>query len=400
MKILVLDPKLAGISGDMLLSALIDLTNSTDVVLDLEEAINRLENCRKFKVEVVERDVGILAKGLEIEIKERRLSNPADLRRAVKSVAESLEMSERASRFAYRVIDDLVRAEARLHGGEFHLHEIASLDTIFDVVGTALILDREGYFDAEIYTTPPVLGGGFIEIDHGKVTSPAPATLEILAAHGFRYSNFNVNAELTTPTGAALLVNLTENVVDVFPPMKPSRIGYGAGTKCVDGIVNVLRVAEGEDFRAVNDRIVILETNVDDASGEIVGHAVKRLFDEGAVDVYVIQAIGKKNRPTNVISVISDYKNCHRIAEVLMRETGTIGVRIYELPRLVAERKKEKVEVELFGKKFEVTIKTSKVGESVINVKPEYEDLRKIAEDLNIPLREVLREVEKNITFF
>ena len=400
MKILVLDPKLAGISGDMLLSALIDLTNSTNVVLDLEEAINRLENCRKFKVEVVERDVGILAKGLEIEIKERRLSNPADLRRAVKSVVESLEMSERASRFAYRVIDDLVGAEARLHGGEFHLHEIASLDTIFDVVGTALILDREGYFDAEIYTTPPVLGGGFIEIDHGKVTSPAPATLEILAAHGFRYSNFNVNAELTTPTGAALLVNLTENVVDVFPPMKPSRIGYGAGTKCVDGIVNVLRVAEGEDFRAVNDRIVILETNVDDASGEIVGHAVKRLFDEGAVDVYVTQAIGKKNRPTNVISVISDYKNCHRMAEVLMRETGTIGVRIYELPRLVAERKKEKVEVELFGKKFEVTIKTSKMGESVINVKPEYEDLRKIAEDLNIPLREVLREVEKNITFF
>ncbi|WP_456329058.1 nickel pincer cofactor biosynthesis protein LarC [Archaeoglobus sp.] len=397
MKILVLDPKIAGISGDMLLSALIDLTNSTDAVLDVEEAINRLENCQKFKVEVIERDMGILAKGLEIDIKERRLSSPADLRKAVKSVVDSLELSDRASKFVYRVIDDLIGAEARLHGGKFHLHEIASLDTIFDVVGTATILDREGYFDAEIYTTPPVLGGGYIKMDHGKIASPAPATLEILAAHGFRYSNFDVNTELTTPTGAALLVNLTENVVDVFPPMKLNRIGYGAGTKRVDGIVNVLRVAEGKDFRAVNDRIVILETNVDDASGEIVGHAVRRLFDEGAVDVYVTQVIGKKNRPANVISVISDYKNCHRMAEVLMRETGTIGVRIYELPRLVAERRKEKVEVELFGKKFEVTVKTSKIGERVINVKPEYEDLRKIAEGLDIPLREVLREVEKNI---
>ncbi len=397
MKILVLDPKIAGISGDMLLSALIDLTDSIDAVLDVENAINRLENCHSFRVEVVERDMGVLAKGLEIDIKERRLPSPVDLRKAVKSVVERVSLSDRASRFVYRVIDDLMGAEAKLHGGEFHLHEIASLDTIFDVVGAAAILDRNDYFDAEIYTTPPVLGGGYIEMDHGKIASPAPATLEILAAHGFRYSNLSVNAELTTPTGAALLVNLTGNIVDVYPPMRLNRVGYGAGTKRVDGIVNVLRVAEGEDFRAVNDRIVILETNVDDVSGEVVGHAVRRLFDEGAVDVYVTQVIGKKNRPANIISVISDYKNCHRMAEVLMRETGTIGVRIYELPRLVAERRKERVELELFGRKFEVTVKTSKVGERVINVKPEYEDLRKIAESLDLPLREILREVEKNL---
>ncbi len=397
MKILVLDPKIAGISGDMLLSALIDLTDSIDAVLDVENAINRLENCHSFRVEVVERDMGIRAKGLQLELIEKRLSNPSDFRRAVESVLKILDLSEKASRFVYNVVDDLVWAEAKLHGGEFHLHEIASLDTIFDVVGTAAILDRNDYFDAEIYTTPPVLGGGYIEMDHGKIASPAPATLEILAAHGFRYSNLSVNAELTTPTGAALLVNLTGNIVDVYPPMKLNRVGYGAGTKRIDGIVNVLRVAEGEDFRAVNDRIVILETNVDDVSGEVVGHAVRRLFDEGAVDVYVTQVIGKKNRPANIISVISDYKNCHRMAEVLMRETGTIGVRIYELPRLVAERRKERVELELFGRKFEVTVKTSKVGERVINVKPEYEDLRKIAESLDLPLREILREVEKNL---
>ncbi len=399
MKILVLDPKIAGISGDMLLSGLIDLTGDLDSISEVEEAINQLKNCHRFRVKVVERDVGILAKGLEIDIRERRLSDPLDFRNAVESVAKSVDLSNHASKFVQNVIGDLIGAERKLHGGEFHMHEIASLDTIFDVVGTATLLDRNGYFDSEIYTTPPVLGGGYIEMDHGKIASPAPATLEILATHGFTYHNFNVNAELTTPTGAALLVNLTNNVVDVFPPMKLNRVGYGAGTRRVDGIVNVLRVVEGEGFRAVNDRIVILETNVDDVSGEVIGHAVRRLFDEGAVDVYVTQAIGKKNRPTNIISVISDYKNYHRMAEVLMMETGTIGVRIYELPRLIAERRKEKVEIEIFGRKFKVTVKTSRVGEKVINVKPEYEDLRKIAENLNLPLREVLKEVEKNLHF-
>ncbi len=397
MKILVFDPKIAGISGDMVLSALIDLTDSVDSILEVEEAINQLENCHTFRVKVIERDMGIVAKGLEIDLKERRLSNPSEFRKAVESVVEKVDLSEQAFKFVYGVINDLVRAESKLHGGEFHLHEIASLDTIFDVVGTAVLLDRNGYFDAEIYTTPPALGGGYITMDHGKIAAPAPATLEILAAHDYRYFNFNVNAELTTPTGAALLVNLTKNIVDVFPPMKLNKIGYGSGTKKVKGIVNVLRVAEGEDFRAVNDRIVILETNVDDASGEIIGHAVNRLLENGAVDVYVTQAIGKKNRPTNIISVITDYKNCHNMVELLMKETGTIGVRIYELPRLVAERRKDVVEVELFGKKFAITVKTSKVGEEVINVKPEYEDLKKIAEDLNLPLREILKEVEKKV---
>ncbi|KUJ93042.1 MAG: pyridinium-3,5-bisthiocarboxylic acid mononucleotide nickel chelatase [Archaeoglobus sp.] len=298
----------------------------------------------------------------------------------------------------WNVIDDLISAEAALHGNNFHLHEVASLDTIFDVVGSAALLCRNGYLDAEIYTTPPALGGGSIEIAHGRITIPAPATLEILRRHKFRYSNFNVDAELTTPTGAAILANLTENIVDVFPPMTPFRVGYGSGTRKIHGVVNVLRVAEGDAFQAVNDRIVILETNVDDASGEIIGHAATRLFEEGAVDVYVTPAIGKKNRPTHVISVITDYKNYSRLVELLMRETGTIGVRIYELPRMVAQRKKERVEVFLEGKKFEITVKISRVGEKVINAKPEYEDLKRVARELNLPLREVAKKVEKILT--
>ena len=394
MKTLVIDPKIAGISGDMLFASLIDLTNSFDVVWQLENEINELENCKKFKVEVKDEDVGIVAKKLDIVLEERRLKHPDELKRAINKVAKNLDLSQNALNTINRVIDDLISVEAKLHKGNFHLHEIASLDTIFDVVGSVMLLDKNNFLDAFIYSTPPALGNGYIEMEHGKVACPAPATLEILAKHKFKYSNLQINMELTTPTGAALIVNLANSVIDFFPPITPSKIGYGAGTRKTEGLLNVLRVVEGEEFRAVNDKIIILETNVDDVSGEIVGYAINKLLKEGAIDVFITQAIGKKNRPVNIISVIADYKNYERMVELLMAETGTIGVRIYELPRLVAERKKKIVEIEIRGKKFQVTIKTSKVGKRVINVKPEYEDLRRIAESLNLPLREVAKIVE------
>ncbi|RLI79473.1 nickel pincer cofactor biosynthesis protein LarC [Archaeoglobales archaeon] len=397
MKILVIDPKIAGISGDMLLASLIDLTGSFDVVEQLEDEINKLENCKRFKVEVKDEDVGISAKKLEIEIDESRLKHPKGLKKAVNSVVKNLDLSQKAVNVVNRVVDDLINVEAKLHKTNFHLHEIASLDTIFDVVGSVMVLDKNNFLEADIYSTPPVLGNGYIEMEHGKIACPAPATLEILSKHRFKYSNLPVNMELTTPTGVALLVNIVSSIVDFFPPMTPVKVGYGTGTKKVDGLINVLRVVEGEEFRAVSDKIVILETNVDDVSGEIIGYTINKLLNEGAVDVFVTQAIGKKNRPVNVISVITDYKNYERMVELLMNETGTIGVRIYELPRLVAERVKKKIEVEIQGKKYQVTIKISKVGRKIVNVKPEYEDLKRIAEDLRMPLRVVSKIVEEAI---
>ena len=395
MKILVIDPKIAGISGDMLLASLIDLTNSFDLIDQLENEINKLENCKKFRVEIKDEDVGISAKKLEIEIDESRLKHPEDLKRAVNSVVKNLDLSQYAVGIVNRVIDDLINSEAKLHKTNFHLHEIASLDTVFDVVGSIMVLDKNDFLESDIYSTPPALGGGYIEMEHGKVASPAPATLEILAKHKFKYSNLHVNMELTTPTGAALLANIANSIVDFFPPMTPLKVGYGTGTRKVAGLLNVLRVVEGEEFRAISDKIVILETNVDDVSGEVIGYTINKLLKEGAVDVFVTQAIGKKNRPTNIISVITDYKNYERMVELLMDETGTIGVRIYELPRLVAERAKREVEVEIQGKKYRVRFKTSKVGKKIINVKPEYEDLRKIAEDLRMPLRVIAKIVER-----
>ncbi len=395
MKVLVIDARNSGIAGDMLLASLIDLTGDSDLLSDLETEIGKLENCKKFKVRLREEDVGIRAKGIDIEMEERRLSQPNELLKAVNTVAKNMDVSEFGISIINDVINDLIEAEKRLHKGNFHLHEIASLDTVFDVVGSVAILDKYGFFEADIYATPPLIGSGFINIDHGKIAVPAPATLEILRKHRFKFSNFNVNAELTTPTGAALLTNIARSTIDFIPPMTPIRVGYGAGKIRVDNLLNVLRVIEGEDFRAVNDRIVMIETNVDDVSGEIIGYVINKLLNEGAIDVFVTQAIGKKNRPVSIISAIATHKNYERIVELLMEETGTIGVRIYETPRLIAERAKKKIQIEVKGKKYEIHVKESKIGEKIISVKPEYEDLRRIAEETGIPLREIVKIVNK-----
>ena len=397
MRILVIDPKIAGISGDMLLASLIDLTNSFDLVDPLEDAINKLDNCRKFRVEVREEDVGIVAKRIDVEIDEIRLKHPEELKKAVDLVIKNLDLSQNAIGVINQVIGDLMEAEVKLHKTNIHLHEIASLDTIFDVVGSVMVLDKNNFLESDIYSTPPVLGSGYVEMEHGKIAIPAPVTLEILSKHKFSYSNLPVNAELTTPTGAALLVNITKTLVDLFPPMTPIKVGYGAGSKKIDGLLNVLRVVEGEEFRAIKEKIMILETNVDDVSGEVIGHAINKLLKEGAVDVFVTQAIGKKNRPVNVISVVTDFKNYERLAELLMEETGTLGVRVYEVPRFTAERRKEVIEIELYGKKYDVTVKISKVGRKTINVKAEHEDLKRIAEDLKMPLRKVTKIVDEHL---
>ncbi len=395
MKVLVIDPKIAGISGDMLLSSLIDLTEDFSSLQDLENEINKLENCERFKVRVEEEDVGIRAKKLNIEIKERRLKNPKELKEAINSVAKGIDLSYKGLKIAKKVIDDLIGAEAKIHKKHFHLHEIASLDTIFDIVGSIKLLEKHGFLESAIYSTPPLLGSGYINIDHGRIAVPAPATLEILRKHRFKFCNFSVNAELTTPTGAALLVNIAESIFDFVPPMTPLRVGYGAGTKKVDNILNVLRVIEGEEFKAVSDRIVMIESNLDDVSGEVMGHVINKLLKEGAIDVFITQAIGKKNRPVSIISAIANHKNYEKLVELLMMETGTIGVRIYEIPRLIAERVRKRVEVEIKGKKYEISVKTSKIGRKVINVKPEYEDLRRIAEETKIPLREIAKIVDR-----
>lgn len=399
MKVLVIDPACAGIAGDMLLASLIDLTGEPRALDPLADAIRHLDLCREFRYEAESVDTGgITATRLAIEIEEEGATDGTELLEAAAAAAGAAGLSADARSRALAVLDDLAAAEAHLHRAGFSRHAIASVDTIFDIVGTMLLLDRAGLLTGTIIATPPALGGGTIHTEYGEIPGPAPATLDILARHRFPYASAPVDVELTTPTGAALLAGLAERAANPYPAMVPVRVGYGTGTREVPGRPDLLRVVEGESLPPGEDRMVILETNLDDIPGEVIGYAVERLFAEGAVDVFVTPALGKKNRPVSIVSVMAAAGEEDHLVRVLMEETGTLGVRVYEFRKVVAAREKETVPVSLGGRVYPVRVKTSTASGRLIAEKPEYDDLSTIAREQGIPLRFVDEEVRLRIS--
>jgi uncharacterized protein (TIGR00299 family) protein len=308
-------------------------------------------------------------------------------------ITKKIGLSDIAKTMALRIIDDLLSTDVKLHSSGFHHHEMSSVDTLFDIARSLALLDHHGFLDGEIFGTPPVLGSGFTRISGGEIACPAPATLEILCSHQTPYSSYPANMEMTTPTGAAIFANITDRIVDAYPPMTPLRVGYGTGSRVVKGRPSVLRVAEGKNFDAIQDRIIMLETNLDDVPGETIGYTVERLREAGAVDVFVTTASGKKNRPVQILHIITNQQDYPGLLRILMDETSTLGVRILDIPRLVAHRSRRTIRVSVRGETFEVSVKTSTVNGSLLAKKPEYDDLRKIAQHLKIPLNEVREEV-------
>ncbi|RLF04782.1 MAG: TIGR00299 family protein, partial [Thermoprotei archaeon] len=291
MKALIIDPRLAGISGDMLLASLVDLTKRiNDLYRLVEELERKIDYCRKVDLNIYDVDrLGIRAKRVELKIDEDlRGITPSRFKANVKKVLDDAELSDKAKDFVRRVINEILEAEVKVHYELKEMHEVASVDTIFDVIGVALLLDKAGLLNASIYATPPALGSGFIKTNHGILPVPAPVTLEILRKHEYPYFNISVDCELTTPTGAALLVSLASKIVDFYPPMRVRGVGYGAGSSSLAEIPNVLRVIEGDEGHATIERVVVLETSVDDVTGEIMGHLFDKLFELGALDVMII----------------------------------------------------------------------------------------------------------------
>ena len=398
MKVLVIDPKIAGISGDMLLAALVDLTGSEELLDPLADAIRELPRCEHFSFQI--RDVdegGISGKNLTINIREKNHRNHDDMRSSVDRIAKTIGLSATAQKKVQDIINDLFCADAKIHRSGFHNHAMASVDTLFDIIGSVLILDRHGFLGGEIFGTPPVLGSGFTRIAGGEIACPAPAALEILCRHQIPYSAFPADMEMSTPTGVAMFANLAERIVDAYPPMTPLKVGYGAGSRNIPGRPSVLRVVEGTNFDVIQDRIIMLETNLDDVPGETVGYVVERLREAGAVDVYVTSASGKKNRPVQILHIITNQLDYPGLMEILMEETGTLGVRILDIPRLVAHRSRQTMMIRVEGQEFDISVKTSTVNGKTIAKKPEYEDLKRIARALNIPLSKVREEILRQL---
>jgi pyridinium-3,5-bisthiocarboxylic acid mononucleotide nickel chelatase len=396
-KIVVIDAQVAGVAGDMVLGALLDLGANQEKVT---QAIKSLEG-DEFGYKNVSVDIqkvmrkGFCATKIDVTAKGKNRKDGNELIQIVEEVVKNLTLSAKAKQYASNVIHTLVETEAKLHGHHLpdaHLHEIGLVDTAAEIIGSAVALEDLGFFDAKIVATPVAVGGGTFHFSHGTVSAPSPAALAILQSHNFPFRGGPVESELATPTGASIIVNLTSEVSRFYPEMVPLKVGYGVGGKEFPEIANLLRITVGVPFTGglLEDQIAVIETNVDDVSGEIIGYCVERLLAEGAKDVSIIPMYTKKNRPGQIIKVLADQKDTQHLSRVLIAETGTLGVRVYFCERHIVNREPRLVEVLINGVKEPVKIKISKdANGEVVYIKPEFDDLKRLAEKTHKPLREL-----------
>lgn len=397
-KILVIDCNASGIAGDMLLGALLDLGVNVERVISAIKTLEAPEfGYRHIDIAIDEVTRGeFRATQIDVTSTAAEKRHGGDLIAIVEKAASGIYMSDKARAFASKVIRTIIEAEAELHKTSFedaHLHEVALIDTAAEIIGCAVALDDLHLFEAKIISTPLAVGGGVFKFSHGIVSAPAPATLAILQGKNFPFHGGPIEKELATPTGTALLVNLATEANSFYPSIVPLKVGYGAGTKEYPELPAVLRLTLGKasEMELVRDEIAVLETNIDDATGEVLGYTVDRLLAEGAKDVSILPVFTKKNRPAQIIKVIADQKDVAHLSEVLIAETGTLGVRVYYCERHIINRELLMVDLSVMGNKESVRVKVSKntKGE-IVRIKPEYEDLKRLAEKTKLPLRVLL----------
>lgn len=375
----------AGIAGDMALGALLDAGGDVGA---LRAGLQRLD-LGQFELEVsaVERG-GIGATRVEV------LAGPAGTARPwreVRALLGAAALAEPVRARALATFERLAEAEARVHRvppDEVQFHEVGAVDALVDVVGTALLLHDLGVTEA--WASPVATGGGRTRGAHGPLPVPAPAVLELL--RGVPLHAGGVPVELTTPTGAAILAAGVARFAEL-PPLRVARVGYGAGSRELDELPNVLRVILGErerDSGTAADGGLVLEANLDDMLPELAPWVMERLFAAGAVDVWLTPVQMKKGRPGITLSALCPPGTDARVRAVLWRETSTLGVRGVPVRKWMLERRL--VEVGLLGGK--VRVKLGMEGGRVVNVAPEYADCTRLADQTGRPLKEVIARAQ------
>ena len=374
----------SGISGDMTLGALVDLSAQSG------------ESDHSFDAQTIQsaiRSMGLADVSITSEIVKKHgfratkihINHPPEhahrhLHHITEMIDSSNEITGSAKSIAHRIFGELATAEARVHGStieKVHFHEVGAIDSIADIVGTAVALDL---LDIESIVSSPVpTGHGTITIAHGKVSIPAPATAELLK--GIPIAGSSIQAELTTPTGAAILKAMCHQF-DTLPPMQLIGVGYGAGTKDLDEQANVLRILLGESdsqaelpWPTESDRIVVLETNLDDCSPQQIADAAQRLMDAGALDVFQTPCVMKKGRSGVVLTVLTSASRAATLESIVFSHTTSIGIRRHSADRHKLIRRMETVETS-FGP---VRGKVVELPESKTRFFPEDNDVTTIA---------------------
>ena len=400
--VIVIDPQIAGISGDMLLCSLVDLgADKNKIISGVKTSEKFLSNStiKKIDFQKIQKH-GIQSTQLILELVESvHERKGSEIKKAIIDSVNALELSKKGKSFAVSCIDLLISSESKIHGipeDSVHFHEASSIDTLIDVIGITIALDDLKFFDEKITCLPICVGGDSVTFSHGTMSNPASAILEIFKNSNLIIKGSSVNDELTTPTGACILSTLTKNAIDYYPSMKINLIGYGAGQKNFESFSNVLKIVKGSENDFEVDSVKILETNVDDVSGEILGNLIEKLMKKGAKDVSIYHGITKKGRPTNLVSIICDDINVNEMVDILIFETETLGVRISESNRFIVPRTTHETSLMIEGQSFKINYKKS-LFKGKTNFKIEFDDLKNISSLVDKSINETNSILRKEI---
>jgi pyridinium-3,5-bisthiocarboxylic acid mononucleotide nickel chelatase len=373
----------SGVSGDMVLGALVDAGADLRAIeaelrkLGLEGweiSASKVKRGEIFATHVkVETSAGHHHRGLSIILQR----------------IENAKLAPRAAARATKIFTRLAEAEAKVHQQpieQVHFHEVGAIDSIVDIVGAAIGFEQLGI--DEFACSAFDVGAGQVKTAHGLLPVPAPATAELLK--GAPMFSSSIAKELVTPTGAAIATTLSTRYAEI-PEMTLKAIGYGAGSADLKEKANVLRLLIGEAALSEPGEywdvpVTVIETNIDDMSPQIYGYFADRALEAGALDVFSAPVQMKKNRPGQLVTILSEPHNVSRLIDLVFRETTTIGIRTHDVRRKTLARESVTVETP-YG---EVRMKISRMHGSVLNATPEYEDCRRIAAQKGIPLKDVL----------
>ncbi len=379
----------SGISGDMFLGALLDL----DAGFSLDFLKNTLSGLPlqgyELRLEAYQ-DKGILGSRFDVVLSEHDTSTPQMRRLSdIEAILYASTLSNKVREIAITIFRCLAQSEAKVHGTgveEVHFHEVGAIDAIIDITGAAIALEALGI--SQLYASSLPLSSGHVRTAHGILPVPAPATLEILRQVPARWKPSSAEGEMVTPTGAAILATQARFQT---PAIFIERVGYGFGRKQFPW-PNCLRVCLGRAGNSNNqceladsDWVTVIESNIDNMTGELLGGLMDKLFAAGALDVNYTPIQMKKNRPAVMLTIICQVEEGNALSELLLSESSTLGVRISQVQRIKAQRVLESLQTP-FGP---VSIKIKRLGNRVISATPEYEDCQRIALEKGIPLEDV-----------
>lgn len=375
----------SGISGDMVLGALIDLGLEVQY---LKGELQKLDlSGYKITVKRVEKN-HIMGTAVDVSVTKDKTHRHLN---DILILIDKSQLDNKTKDISKKIFQILAEAESKVHNipiDQVHFHEVGAVDSIIDIVGAVIGVQKLQM--NHVFSSPLPLGTGFISCAHGIIPLPAPATVEILK--DIPVYSTNMKHEMVTPTGAAIITMLAKQFGNM-PLMKIKKIGYGAG-KTEMPHANLLRVFLGETMDEHEaDVTTMIETNIDDTNPEVYGYLVQKLFDHGALDVFFTHIQMKKNRPGVKLSVISTLENVDKLVAIIFSETSTFGIRFYETKRMKLTVEKRRVKTK-YG---EITVKIGRYKNQIKTVSPEYEDCKNIADKYNIPLKDVYELAKRKI---